>query len=129
MLDANIVHRSKSPWSLLSIGGFHLGTVSETNLSDICQAINDLSGNQQAVVHMLEEQMTTLNVSRFQIAGNHQTLIELVECLNTFEFHLENLTKAIHTLTGPYLRQYKGRFTTWKPLFRESKLQTKHAVP
>ena len=74
---------------------FLFGTLSETDLSDIRQAIDDLSGNQQTVVHLLEEQMTILNVSRIYIAKNRQALLDLVECLNTFESCMNNLTQAI----------------------------------
>ena len=89
----------KAKRSLLPIGGsilsFLFSTLSETDLSDIRQAINDLSGNQQTVVHLLEEQMTILNVSRVHIAENRQALLDLVECLNTFESRMSNLTQAI----------------------------------
>ena len=57
--------------------------------------LNDLSGNQQTVVHLLEEQMTILNISRVHIAENRQALLDLGECLNTFESRMNNLTQAI----------------------------------
>ena len=121
---------------------FLFGTLTESDLSNICQAINDLSGNQQTVVHFLEEQMTILNVSRVHIAVNRQALLDLVECLNTFESRMNNLTQAIQERfkhvemcleclrpNGSYFRRYKGCFATWKPLFRESMVGTKYAVP
>ena len=92
---------AKAKRSLLPIGGsilsFLFGTLTESDLSDIRQAINDLSGNQQTVVHLLEQQMTILNVSRVHIAENRQALLDLVECLNcvTLEFRMNNLTQAI----------------------------------
>ena len=79
-----------------SILSFLFGTLTESDLLDIRQAINDLSGNHQTVVHLLEEQMTILNVSRVHIAENRQALLDLVESLNTFDFHINNLTQAIH---------------------------------
>ena len=89
---------AKAKRSLLPVGGsilsFLFGISTEADLSDICQAINDLSGNQQTV-HLLEEQMTILNVSRVRIAENCQALLVLVECLNTFDFRMNNLTQAI----------------------------------
>ena len=39
--------------------------------------------------------MTILNVSRVHNAENHQALLDLVECLNTFNFRMNNLTLAI----------------------------------
>ena len=90
---------AKAKRSLLPVGGsilsFLFGTLTEADLSDIRQAINDLSGNQQTVVHLLEEQMTILKVSRIHIAKNRQALLDLVDCLNTFEFRMNNLTQAI----------------------------------
>ena len=90
---------AKAKRSLLPVGGsilsFLFGTMTEADLSDKGQAINDLSGNQQTVVHLLEEQMTILKVPRVHIAKNRQALLDLVDCLNTYEFRMNNLTQAI----------------------------------
>ena len=56
-----------------------LGLILRQIYLDIRQAINGLSGNQQTVVLLFEEQMTILSVSRVHNAEHHQALLDLVE--------------------------------------------------
>ena len=60
---------------------FLFGTVSEADTENISHGQADLYSNQQDIVHVLEEQMSILNVSRVQIAENRQA-IYLVICVN-----------------------------------------------
>ena len=82
--------------SLLPIGGrilsFLFGTLSESDLDDVRRAV---SRQQQSLIHILEDQMTILNMSRMQISENRQAIIDLVECMDIFEIRLRNLTIEI----------------------------------
>ena len=71
------------------------GIISESDLQDIRRALNELSKNKIDIVHMLEEQMSILNVSRTQIAENRMALLDIVKCLNLFHLRLAELTEAI----------------------------------
>ncbi|MCG8045976.1 MAG: hypothetical protein N0E48_09980, partial [Candidatus Thiodiazotropha endolucinida] len=90
---------TRSERSILPLGGrilsFLFGTVSEADLDDIKRAVRDMSQNQQSIMHMLDEQMTILNVSRIQIAENRQAIMSLVDCMDEFEGRIHNLTVAI----------------------------------
>ena len=85
--------------SVLPLGGrilsFLFGTLSESDLDDVRRAVNDLSRQQQSIIHVLEDQVTILNISRVQISENRQAIIDLLECLEVFEGRLGNLTREI----------------------------------
>ena len=71
---------------------FLFGTLDENDIKDVRRGINDLSKNQQSIIHVLEEQMTILNVSRVQISENRKEIIDLVKCVSLFDQRLRNLT-------------------------------------
>ena len=77
------------------IMSFMFGTISESELDDVKRGINELSQNQQDIIHILDEQMTILNVSRVQIAQNRDAIIDLVKCMNLFDARLRKLTEAV----------------------------------
>ena len=77
------------------IMSFLFGTVSESDLDDVRRVINDLSQNQKEIIHVLEEQMTILNVSRVQIAENRDAILDLAKCVNLFDIRLRRLTIEI----------------------------------
>ena len=54
-----------------------------------------MSQNQQDIIHILDEQMTILNVSRVKIAQNRDAFIDLVKCVKLFEARLRKLTTAV----------------------------------
>ena len=78
-----------------NIMSFLFGTISQSDLEDIRRALHDFSKNRIDIVHMLEEQMSILNVSRAQITENRMALIDLDKCVNLFDMRLAELTEAI----------------------------------
>ena len=60
---------------------FLSGTFWESDIEDVTRGINDLSKNQQTIIHVLEEQMSLLNVSGVQIVETRNAfkLIDLVK--------------------------------------------------
>ena len=90
---------SKAKRSILPIVGkimsFMFGTVPESQLEDVRHAINELSKNQVDILHLLEEQMSVLNVSRAQINENRMAILDLVKCVNLFDIRIRELTEAI----------------------------------
>ncbi|MES9990712.1 MAG: envelope fusion protein, partial [Candidatus Thiodiazotropha sp.] len=90
---------SRDRRSILPVVGkimsFMFGTISESDLEDVRRALTELSRNQQDIVHMLEEQMSILNVSRTQIAENRMAILDLVKCVNLFDQRLRELTQSI----------------------------------
>ena len=90
---------SREKRSLLPFVGqafsFLFGTVSEADIENVRRGLADLYSNQQDIVHVLEEQMSILNVSRVQIAENRQAIVNLVICVNRFDLRIRKLTEAI----------------------------------
>ena len=90
---------SKANRSILPIVGkimsFMFGTVPESQLEDVRHAINELSKNQVDILHLLEEQMSVLNVSRAQINENRMAILDLVKCVNLFDIRIRELMEAI----------------------------------
>ena len=78
-----------------SILSFLFGTLSEADIDDVRRGMNDLSKNQQTIMHVLEEQMSILNVSRVQIAENRYAIIDLVKAVNLFDQRFRQLTDMI----------------------------------
>ena len=80
---------SREKRSLLPFVGqafsFLFGTISEADIENVRRGLADLYSNQQDIVHILEEQMSILNVSRVQIAENRQAILNLVICVNRFD--------------------------------------------
>ena len=56
---------------------FLFGTISKSHSDDVRRSIIDLSQNQQDIIHVLEEKMTILNVSRVQISENRDAILDL----------------------------------------------------
>ena len=77
------------------IMSFMFGTVSESDLENVRRAIRELSRNQLDIMHILEEQISILNVSRAQIAENSIAILDLVKCVNLFDLRLSELKNAI----------------------------------
>ena len=74
---------------------FMFGTVSESDIEDVRRAIRELSTNQLDIMHILEEQISILNVSRAQIAENRMAILDLVKCVNLFDLRFSELKNAI----------------------------------
>lgn len=91
--------RSRSRRSIIPVIGnimsFMFGTISEAEIEDVRRGINDLSKNQQTIIHVLEDQMSILNVSRTQIAENRMAILDLVKCVNLYDQRLRRLTEEI----------------------------------
>ena len=76
---------------------FLFGTVSEEDLNPIKRSVQNLSQNQnqKQITHVLEENISILNVTRIQVAENRKALSELLTGLKTIDFKLENITRTL----------------------------------
>ena len=90
---------SRSRRSLFPMVGrimsFMFGTISQAEIDDVRNGINQLSRNQQSIIHVLDEQISILNVSRTQIAENRNAIIDLVKCVNLFDARLRKFEEAV----------------------------------
>ena len=91
--------KSRHKWSVLPIVGktlsFLFGTASEEDLNFIKRSVQNLSQNQKQITHVLEENISILNVTRIQVAENRKAINELLTGLKTIDFKLENITRTL----------------------------------
>ena len=91
--------KSRHTWSVLPIVGkalsFLFGTTSEEDLNSIKRSVQNLSQDQKQITHVLEENISILNVTRIQVAENRKALNELLTGLKTIDFKLENITRTL----------------------------------
>ena len=92
------------------IYGWLFGLSTESDLSDIRQAINDLGANQQKFSHVLEQSITILDKSREDIATNRDRINKiymgvgkLSAAISTFFVHTNNTTQSIIQFLQFYL--------------------------
>lgn len=74
---------------------FLFGTASEEDLNFIKRSVQNLSQNQKQITHVLEENISILNVTRIQVAENRKAINELLTGLKTIDFKLENITRTL----------------------------------
>ena len=74
---------------------FAFGTLDQTDLDSIRSAISTLSNNQQNVMHLVEQNLSILNISRIQIAENRQAIMDLVKNLHQLD---SKINKAVEML-------------------------------
>lgn len=74
---------------------FLFGTASEEDLNFIKRSVQNLSQNQKQITHVLEENISILNVTRIQVAENRKAINELLTGLKTFDFKLENIARTL----------------------------------
>ena len=99
-------------------------------MTDVKRAIHELLRNQLDIMHILEEQISILNVSRAKIAKNRMAILHLVKCVNLFDLRLSELKNAIEKrfekvpicANGSYYQRHQRCNITSKFLFRKSAL-------
>ncbi len=75
--------------------GFLFGTVSESDMGDIRRNIERLEKNQIDISHIIDENMSILNVSRVQISENRQVINDLVQDVKLVDNKIQNVTRAL----------------------------------
>ena len=89
--------QSKAKRSVLPFVGsalsFLFGVVSEDQLGQIRNSINVLARNQHAVLHVVKESLTILNVSRVQISENRHAITGLIGALQQIQCKDKNISE------------------------------------
>ena len=75
--------------------GWLFGLVTEQDISDIRKNIKNLASNQQHILHVVQENISILNMSRIEIAENRQAIMDLVESVFKLDEKLEKLVGEI----------------------------------
>ncbi|XP_045163143.2 uncharacterized protein LOC123527611 [Mercenaria mercenaria] len=76
---------------------FLFGVPSDDDLKSIRKHMGKLARNQKDIIHVLEENISILNISRREISENRQTLNELISVLGTMDLKINKLAKQLNT--------------------------------
>ena len=98
LLDYRLLPRRQKRTLIPIVGdavSWLFGLVTESHLSNIRKNIANLAVNQQQIMHVVEESISVLNMSRIQIAENRQAILGLVKSLHWLDHKLENLVNEL----------------------------------
>lgn len=97
--DLDYHHDKRQKRSVLPIVGkalsFLFGTVSESELKTVRKSVKTLSDNQQEIIHVLEDSISVLNLSRVEISENRQAINNIAKNLVSIDAKVYNLTRAL----------------------------------
>lgn len=83
LLDYKLLPRREKRALLPIIGdaaSWLFGLVTESELKTIRRNIENLANNQRQIMHVSQESIFILNMSRIEIAENRQAIIDLIDC-------------------------------------------------
>lgn len=99
LLDYKSLHNRKKRSIIPLVGkflSFAFGTLTLQDLDSIHNAVSNLNKNQQNIMHLVEQNLSLLNVSRIQIAENRQAIIDLVATLHQLDEKLDLAVKMLN---------------------------------
>ena len=103
------------------------GTISESDLENIQTSIKNLAKNQISIIHNLDQSMTLLNLSRFQIAENRRAIIDVVKCVQSLDRKIIELKEAFQEKFAR-LEQFVNTNFQLKLILEEIRQTTQNAV-
>lgn len=74
---------------------FAFGVVDESQLESIHENIKIIAARQANIIHVVEESLTILNVSRLQIQENRQAIIQLITAVHSLDHKLGLITQTL----------------------------------
>ena len=74
---------------------FLFGTLTQNDLDIVQKHISTLETNQQNIVHVLEDSLTILNMSRIEIAENRHSINEILTTLSKINNKIDNVTEEL----------------------------------
>ena len=121
----------RSKRSLLPIIGDAMsllfGTVSENDLEQIDRSIEALATNQKQIIHDLETTMSVLNLTRFELARNRRSLMEIVTCIQKLDDKINSLKDMFET-KFVRLEQFVHTYLQFQMIIDEFKLSIQNAL-
>lgn len=73
------------------------GTLSEDDLKNIQEHVNNLAVNQQNIAHVLDKSLSVLNLTRVQVSENRHSINDIVKTLHVIDKRLINVTQMLET--------------------------------
>ena len=97
-IDLHAIH-SKVQRSLIPIIGkglnFLFGTATESDLKTICNNENRLAKNQEERAHIINENISVINVIRVEMSENRQAINKIIGSLSLLNSEIGNITQAL----------------------------------
>ena len=75
---------------------FLFGTLTQDDLDIVQKHVSTLEANQQSIVHVLEDSLTILNMSRTEIAENRHSINEILSTLSDINNKIDNVTEELN---------------------------------
>lgn len=76
---------------------FLFGTVSKSDLRKISRNINVLADNQETIIHVLNDSLSILNVTRVQVQENRHAIRQITEMIQTLDERLNYFVDSLKT--------------------------------
>ena len=97
-IDLHAIH-TRIQRSLMPIIGkglsFLFGTATEADLKVIHNNIDKLVNNQEEMGHVIDENISVINITRVEMSQNRQTLNKIIGSLAVVDTKLGNITQAL----------------------------------
>ena len=74
---------------------FLFGTVSEDELNAVKRNINALTLSQKRVIHVVNQSLSLINISKAEIGQNRERLNEVIDTMKTFDSELRAIQQAL----------------------------------
>ena len=74
---------------------FLFGLVTEDEIASICKNIASLAQNQEQIIHVVEDSITILNMTRAEVSENRQAIMELVKSIHGLDSKLATIADAL----------------------------------
>ena len=75
--------------------GYLFGTATESDLHTIYSSVSRLPKSQEATAHVVDENISVINITRVELSENRQALNKIIGSLANFDVKLDNITLAL----------------------------------
>ena len=97
-IDLHAIHTRIQRSLIPTIGkdlSFLFGTATEANLKVIHNNINTLAKIQEEMAHVIDENISVMNIARVKMSQNRQTINKIIGSLTVLDTKLGNITQAL----------------------------------
>ena len=98
LLDYKLLHtRQKcAPFNFIGdIGSFLFGLVIQDEIENIRRNVASLAQNQERIIHVVEDSITVLNMTRTEVSENRQAIMELIKNMHELDDKLATIAGAL----------------------------------
>ena len=97
-MELHVIHTNKKR-SLIPIVGKGLsclfGTVTESDLHTICSNVSRLAKSQEEIAHVVDENISVINITRVEMSENRHTLNKIIWSLVKVDVRFGNITQEL----------------------------------